>query len=201
VQVTDSVTTLVRQKRGAGLLPFAVHDNRVLFLFQTTFSGRKAGHLIDFGGGVAAGETEQEAAVREFIEETETMYFCDDLSTAARSVERIEQQLPVVHALLEQTLVAHPDWWCRRAPGNPSRQRRWKTFFVEIPYRDVDPLNQEWEGDTTGRFRKRRLLFWVPGDDLIAIYKSDPGRLWKRVRQLEGAADNVRAILRSKSSG
>jgi hypothetical protein len=45
------------------------------------------------------------------------------------------------------------------------------------------------------------LLFWIPGDDLIAIYKSDPGRLWKRVRQLEGAADNVRAILRSKSSG
>ena len=187
--------------QGAGLLPFAVHDNRVLFLFQTTFCGRKAGHLIDFGGGVASNETQQEAAVREFIEETETMYFCDDLSRAGRSIARIEQQLPVVRALLDQTLAAHPDWWCRRAPGNPSRPRRWNTFFAEIPYRDVDPLNREWEGDTTGRFRKRRALFWVPGEDLIAIYASDPGRLWKRVRQLEGAADTVRAILRSKSSG
>ena len=72
---------------------------------------------------------------------------------------------------------------------------------MEIPYRDVDPLNREWEGDATGRFRKRRSLSWVPGDDLVAIYTSDPGRLWKRVRQLEGAVDTVRAILHSKSSG
>jgi 8-oxo-dGTP pyrophosphatase MutT (NUDIX family) len=191
----------VEKKQGAGLLPFAVHDDRVLFLFQTTFRGRKAGHLTDFGGGVSSSETPEQAAVREFIEETETMYFCDDLSEASRSVERIEHQLPMVRALLDQTLAGHPDWWCRRTPGNPSRPRGWKTFFMEIPYRDVDPLNREWEGDTTGRFRKRRALFWVPGDDLIAIYASDPGRLWKRVRQLEGAADTVRAILRSKGSG
>ena len=196
----NSPTAPVEKKQGAGLLPFAVHDDRVLFLLQTTFRGRKAGHLTDFGGGVSSSETPEQAAVREFIEETETMYFCDDLSGATRSVERIERQLPKVRALLDRTLAEHPDWWCRRA-GNPSRPRRWKTFFMEIPYRDVDPLNREWEGDTTGRFRKRRALFWVPGDDLIAIYANDPGRLWKRVRQLEGAADTVRAILHSKGSG
>ncbi|MEJ1297822.1 MAG: hypothetical protein RPU64_04340, partial [Candidatus Sedimenticola sp. (ex Thyasira tokunagai)] len=33
---------------GAGVIPFAVNDGEVYFLFQTTFSGRKVGHLIDF---------------------------------------------------------------------------------------------------------------------------------------------------------
>ena len=35
---------------GAGVIPFAVAEGKVSFLFQTTFSGRKVGHLIDFGG-------------------------------------------------------------------------------------------------------------------------------------------------------
>ena len=37
---------------GAGVIPFAEQDDKVCFLFQTTFSGRKTGHLIDFGGGL-----------------------------------------------------------------------------------------------------------------------------------------------------
>ena len=33
---------------GAGVIPLAVKDGEVLFLFQKTFTGRKAGQLIDF---------------------------------------------------------------------------------------------------------------------------------------------------------
>jgi len=183
---------------GAGVIPFAVSDDKVCFLFQTTFSGRKAGHLIDFGGGLGAGEDHRDTAIREFIEETETMYFCDDLQQASRTAERISSQIPIVEALFEETLSAHPDWWCRRAPGDPRNPRNWRTFFVEFPYRDIGELNREWASDSCGRFRKRRELIWVPGSELLDIYAGAPEKLWKRVRQLENAQETIRAILLSK---
>ena len=37
---------------GAGVIPFAVDAGEIQFLFQKTFSGRKVGYLIDFGGGL-----------------------------------------------------------------------------------------------------------------------------------------------------
>ena len=185
---------------GAGVIPFAVSDGKVYFLFQTTFSGRKAGHLIDFGGGLGADEDYRETAIREFIEETETMYFSDDVQQASRTVERVRNQTPIVETLFDETLVAHPEWWCRRAPGNPLRPKLWQTFFIEFPYRDIEALNREWEADKVGRFKKRRELFWVAAGELLAIYENAPDRLWKRVRQLENATETVRSILQSKAS-
>lgn len=185
---------------GAGVIPFALSESKVHFLFQTTFSGRKTGYLIDFGGGVGADEDYRGAAIREFVEETETMYFCDDVSSASRTPETIEDQIPIVEALFDQTLTARPDWWCKRMPGDPLRPKRWKTFFVEFPYRDIGELNREWETDDTGRFKKRRELVWVAADELLAIYASTPERLWKRVRQLENAPTVVDAIRRDKET-
>ena len=86
---------------GAGVIPFAVSGGEIRFLFQKTFSGRKTGYLIDFGGGLGTGEDYRETAIREFIEETETMYFSDDLREASRTVERIRNQIPVVAALFD----------------------------------------------------------------------------------------------------
>lgn len=183
---------------GAGVIPFAVHDNEVRFLFQTTFTGRKVGHLIDFGGGLGPDEGYRETAIREFVEETETMYFSDNVQQASRTGDSVRQQIPVVASVFDQTLAAHPDWWCQRAPGNPLKPRRWKTFFIEFPYRNIEELNREWEEDQVGRFRKRRKLFWIPGDKLLTIYATTPEILWKRVRQLEHASDTVNSILKSK---
>ena len=185
---------------GAGVIPFALSESKVHFLFQTTFSGRKTGYLIDFGGGVGADEDYRGAAIREFVEETETMYFCDDVSSASRTPETIEDQIPIVEALFDQTLTARPDWWCKRIPGNPLRPKHWKTFFVEFPYRDIGELNREWATDDTGRFKKRRELVWVAADELLSIYASTPERLWKRVRQLENAPTVVDAIRRDKET-
>ncbi|MEN8205492.1 MAG: hypothetical protein ABFS24_05715 [Pseudomonadota bacterium] len=184
---------------GAGVIPFAVSECKVYFLFQITFTGRKAGYLVDFGGGLGAGEGYRETAIREFIEETETMYFSDDVQQASRTVERVMNQTPVVEALFDETLVAHPDWCCRRAPGNPLKPKRWKTFFIEFPHRDIVELNQEWEADRVGRFKKRRELVWVAADELLTIYENAPDKLWKRVRQLENATETVHSILRNKS--
>ena len=64
---------------GAGVIPFCVRDRQVLFLFHKTFSGRRAGHLVDFGGGGETGESHTQTAIREFIEETETMYFSENI--------------------------------------------------------------------------------------------------------------------------
>jgi hypothetical protein len=41
----------------AGLIPFCVNEGKVHFLFQKTSSGRRAGYLVDFGGGADDGET------------------------------------------------------------------------------------------------------------------------------------------------
>ncbi|RLJ21958.1 hypothetical protein DJ030_03010 [bacterium endosymbiont of Escarpia laminata] len=185
---------------GAGVIPFAVTDCKVYFLFQTTFTGRKTGYLIDFGGGLGVGEDYRETAIREFIEETETMYFSDDLQQACRTAERVMDQTPIVEALFDETLSVHPDWWCRRAPGDPLNPKRWKTFFIEFPYRDIEALNREWKADMVGRFKKRRELVWVAAGKLLTIYENAPTMLWKRVRQLENATETVRAILQSKES-
>jgi hypothetical protein len=106
----------------------------------------------------------------------------------------------VIRALFDQTLSSNPDWWCRRAPGDPLRPKRWKTFFVEIPYRDIGAMNREWETDTSGRFKKRRALVWITAKELLATYEDQPDRLWKRVRQLVDAPGVIRAILRSKTA-
>jgi 8-oxo-dGTP pyrophosphatase MutT (NUDIX family) len=185
---------------GAGVIPFAVSDGVVYFLFQTTFSGRKTGFLIDFGGGVEPGDNYRQTAIKEFIEETETMYFCDDLHKACRSAARINAQIPVVAALFDRTLSAHPDWWCARASPNPRKPRQWRSFFIEFPYRDVEPLNKQWLFDHQGRFKKRRQLHWVAADKLLAMYQHTPKKLWKRVRQLQNAPQRIRAIRQSKQS-
>lgn len=188
------------QKTGAGVIPFAVTDNKVHFLFQLTFSGRKAGYLVDFGGGLGPGEDYRKAATREFVEETETMYFSDDISQACRNADMVEKQIPIVAELFEKTLSASPDWWCRRIPGDPLRPKRWKTFFIEFPHRDIALLNREWESDNSGRFKKRRELVWISASELLAIYEHNPDRLWTRVRQLENAPEIVEAIRRDKET-
>jgi len=183
---------------GAGVIPFAVNDRKVKFLFQNTLSGRKVGYLIDFGGGLGTSEDYRETAIREFVEETETMYFSDDVRQASRTDARINDQIPIVEKLFAETLEAHPNWWCRRAPGNPVRPKRWKTFFIEFPYRDVDELNREWEADKVGRFKKRREIVWVQSSELLAIYENAPDKLWKRVRQLENATETIHSIISDK---
>lgn len=185
---------------GAGVIPFVVIDGEVYFLFQKTFTGRKVGYFVDFGGGLGEGEDYRETAIREFVEETETMYFSNDVQQASRTVESVKNQIPIVEALFDETLAAHPDWSCRRAPGNPLHPKQWKTFFIEFPYRDIDVLNREWETDTTGRFKKRRELVWISGSELLEIYDHAPDKLWKRVRQLENAKETIHSIVQSKGS-
>lgn len=181
-------------KPGAGVIPFAVVGRETFFLFQSVFSGRKAGHLVDFGGGIDDGESARECAMREFVEETETLFFASDLAQARRTEASIAAQLPILASLFDTTLSAHPDWWCRRATVDPLKPKDWTTFFVEVPYRDLVPMNAAWRLDRSGRFKKRRELRWVAADELLEIYAADPSRLWNRVRQLVGAAERVRTI-------
>jgi hypothetical protein len=186
---------------GAGVIPFAVFDSNVYFLFQKTFTGRKVGYFIDFGGGLGEGEDFRQTAIREFVEETETMYFSADIKQACRTVESVSKQIPVVAALFAETLAHHPDWRCRRAPGSPLKPKQWQTFFIEFPYRDIGALNREWETATDGRFKKRRELVWISGSELLEIYDHAPEKLWKRVRQLENARETIHSIVQSKRPG
>lgn len=188
---------------GAGVIPFAVHKQQVHFLFQRVFSGRKSGYLIDFGGGVNEGETLQQAAAREFVEETETLFFAKDIKeikVAKKTPTRIAYQLPMVTSLFERTLEQHPHWWCRREPGNKIPPKNWKTYFIEFQYKDLSIINQEWEVEDgiNNRFSKRRELHWIDADQLLFIYQHHPEKLWKRVRQLVNAQSVVQTIKQEK---
>jgi 8-oxo-dGTP pyrophosphatase MutT (NUDIX family) len=184
---------------GAGVIPLAVKDEEVRFLFHKTFTGRKVGYLIDFGGGLGDGEDYRATAVREFVEETETMYLADDPGVARRSEDRVREQITLVEEIFERTLSEHPHWWRRRDPGNPEKPRDWRTYFIEFQYRDISILNSEWESDTSGRFKKRRELVWIPAGRLLELYALSPGDLWKRVRQLEDAETLIHEIQSSLS--
>jgi len=179
---------------GAGVLPFALARGRVVFLMQTVFEGRKAGLLNDFGGGSEPGESATRTAAREFVEETETLYLANDPATARRTTDSVQAQLPLVEQFFDTTLSVHPGWWRRRASPDPMRPKDWKTYFVEIPYRDVEPLNRLWETDHGARYKKRRELHWLTASELVTLYRSSPERLWKRVRQLEDATTLIREI-------
>ena len=178
----------------AGVIPFCVKDRRVLFLFQKTFSGRKAGHLVDFGGGGEPGESRRQTAIREFIEETETMYFSEDVSSAELTAGSVLAQMPLVEALFDRTLESHPEWRCQREAGSSGRPKDWETFFIEFAYRDVTDMNREWQLDAGARFSKRRELLWISADTLCDFYERSPERLWKRVRQLINATTLIRSI-------
>lgn len=182
---------------GAGVLPFALAEGRVAFLMQRVFAGRKKGMLNDFGGASELGESAMRTAAREFVEETETLYFAEDPGTARRTPESVQAQLSVVEHCFNSTLSMHPGWWRRRLSPNPSKPKDWKTYFVEIPYRDVEPLNRLWEADNNARYKKRRELSWLPASDLVSLYAYHPERLWKRVRQLEDATALIMEIRES----
>jgi len=179
---------------GAGVIPLSVKNGQVQFLFQHTFTGRKVGYLIDFGGGLGANENYRATAIREFVEETETMYLSDNLQLACRSDERVTQQITDVEEIFDRTLAAHPHWCCRRKPGKSIPPKDWQTYFIEFPFRDISAMNREWKSDTTGRFKKRRELVWVSADRLLDLYASTPDKLWKRVRQLENVEILIREI-------
>ncbi len=183
---------------GAGLIPFCVNERNVNFLFHKTFSGRRAGYLVDFGGGRHDGETYRQTAAREFVEETDTMFLASDLSRARRTPARITAQIQIMDTLLGRTLDADPDWWCQRAPGSKIPPRDWRTFFVEVEHRDINCINAQWADDDGSRFKKPRELLWVSGDELMAIIDTAPERLWKRVRQLIGLRETLEAILTAK---
>lgn len=183
---------------GAGVLPFCLKEEKVHFLFQTVFSGRKTGFLNDFGGGSEEGESYEQTAMREFIEETETMYFSQDITTAYKSEKRVQAQLPTMAQYFIDTLKEHPDWSCRRPTKNPQNPKDWRTFFVEIPYQDVGPMNREWEEYERRGFSKRRKLMWISATEVCSIYRDAPEKLWKRVRELEHGASTIQAIMECK---
>ncbi len=185
---------------GAGVIPFSAFDGTVYFLFQKTFRSRKMGYLIDFGGGINEGETYQQAAIREFVEETETLFLCendDEIQIAQKTPPRIAHQIAIMKNLFDKTLKKYPNCCCRREPGNKTPPKDWKTFFIEVEYRDLTLINLEWKnGSESGnRFSKRRELHWISGNDLLLIYNNNPKKLWKRVRQLENATKVIQEII------
>ena len=183
-------------KRGAGIIPYALYQNQLLFLFHRTFSGRRAGLLVDFGGGCQASETHQQTAAREFVEETEAMFLADDPERADLA-RHADAQIQTTLNLIRDTQQKHPEWWCKRVRLADKRPKDWKTFFVQTAYKDIDLMNDLWEQDTQQRYKKRRELVWVDSGQLLNIFRHQPEQLWTRLRQLDG----VEAVIGSIEQG
>jgi hypothetical protein len=194
LQTYRGVNTQVGIKTGAGVIPFTWLDGTACFLFHKTFTGRRAGLLVDFGGGSHADETQYQTAAREFIEETEAMFFADSCDRDSDSQMQVESQYRLMLQMIENTQSQHPQWWCRRISMNKNKPRDWKTYFVEVDYKAPDEMNTAWAEDKHGRFKKRRELLWLTAEQLLDVFDHRPEKLWRRVRELEGAADVVRAI-------
>ena len=176
------------KKKGAGIIPFVQKDSTIYFLFHKTFTGRRAGLLVDFGGGSNEGESYRQTSIREFIEETEAMFLAENINN---SDKEINHQYTVLANLLHKTQQQHPDWWCSRRRLKDQALKDWKTFFVEVDYKDLSPMNKAWETDILHRFVKRRELLWVRADTLVELIDNEPEKLWKRVREL----DNLKSIV------
>lgn len=184
-----------QQKIGGSVIPFCTRDKQVLFLFHTTFSGRRAGHLIDFGGKAEQGEDHQQAAMREFIEETETMWFADDLEEAKITQSRVQQQMALLQPHFDNALAEHPNWHCKRIDPKTGGYKDWITYFVEFEHKELHDMNNAWRKDLGERFKKRRELFWVPGNELLDVCTHKPSRLWRRLRQLENLPGKIASII------
>ena len=189
----------MKLKAGAGVIPVASHAGNCCFLFHKTFSGRRAGLLVDFGGGSRTGENHLQTAAREFIEETEAMFFAPDCNADLESLFDPQRRLMV--RLIEQTLQRQPTWWCRRRPRDDARPRDWRTFFTEVDYRDTLAMNTAWAQDSSGRFKKRRELVWVTADELLCVIDNEPASLWKRIREYDNLRETVIAIQRAITTG
>ena len=181
-------------RAGAGVIPFAFDGGSVYFLFHKTFSGRRAGLLVDFGGGGQAGETHPQTAAREFVEETEAMFLADDYRAVPVSEHQFDAQVQRLLTLLDRTQQRHPDWRCQRRKAGSRKPKDWVTYFVEVGYKPLEGMNREWAVDSGQRFKKRRELLWVSAAQLLDIYANQPDRLWKRVRELVGADTVIQAI-------
>lgn len=189
----------MRVKTGAGVIPFAIKDGLAWFLFHKTFSGRRAGLLVDFGGGGRPDESQRQTAAREFVEETEAMFFAKNCNVDLTPLIRSQCQLML--QLIEQTQSTHPDWCCSRANRNGNRPRRWKTYFVEVEFRELTAMNMAWAEDFTGRFKKRRELCWIAADSLLEIVENRPEALWKRIREYQGMHDVISKIMKKAMHG
>ncbi len=187
-------------KTGAGVIPFAWVDGTACFLFHKTFTGRRAGLLVDFGGGSQAGETQYQTAAREFIEETDAMFFADTCDGDRDTRMHMKSQYQLMLQMIENTQSKHPQWWCRRGRVTADKPRDWKTYFVELDYRSPDDMNAAWAEDKSGRFKKQRELLWLTAAQLLDVFDNRPETLWKRVRELEGASDIVRSIAGAEST-
>lgn len=62
---------------------------------------------------------------------------------------------------------------------------------MEVDYKDISLMNKAWETDTLHQFVKRRELLWLSADKFVDIIENEPGKLWKRVRELE----NLKSII------
>ncbi len=171
----------------------ALSDGQVHFLFHKTFSGRRTGLLVDFGGGSRLGESQEQTAAREFVEETEAMFLADDPELADLDLHK-ESQIQTLLERLQASQNSHPDWCCRRRNSTAKKPKDWKTYFLQVDYQPLQQMNELWRQNPRKLFKKRRELVWLTRDQLLNLFENEQQKLWTRVRELEDAPAVIRSI-------
>ena len=71
--MNKNITTMIEPYRcnRAGVIPYTIYNGRIFFLFGIHFN---SSDICDFGGGRKKDETSKDTAIREFKEETNSLF-------------------------------------------------------------------------------------------------------------------------------
>jgi 8-oxo-dGTP pyrophosphatase MutT (NUDIX family) len=150
-----------KEKRSAGLLLHCVKDKKLLFLLQQPLLGRKAGFWMDLGGQCVEGETLEEGAVREFLEEG---------GMGCWSAEELRDAVEKTKLYMD------------RKTGT-----LYRCFLARVEWCDLVVMNERLKA----RVKQRRLQWMTEEELLGAWKRSknrtdsDGPRLWKRMARMK----------------
>eukprot|EP01122_Echinamoeba_exundans_P000055 TRINITY_DN10041_c0_g1_i1.p1 TRINITY_DN10041_c0_g1~~TRINITY_DN10041_c0_g1_i1.p1 ORF type:complete len:244 (+),score=42.53 TRINITY_DN10041_c0_g1_i1:371-1102(+) len=163
---------------GAGVLPYTIHDGKLLFLFHKTYSGKKQGSLIDFGGAVDQkdGLDPLLAASREFIEET---FACSICNHSLEELKVIAAALTTETALQQSEFVQYhiKDFYQRLKVQYENTSAR-TSHIIQSSDRMSWPLalRSEASGPWNGSFDRYFMFFcfvdWKPAAEMTQLFHS-----------------------------
>jgi len=186
---------------GAGVLPFYIDQEKkeIFFLFHRIFRGKKKGFVVDWGGSTEPKELPQVTACREFIEETEGMFFAQDVNDSDKSPRTITLQTQQGLNLLHRT-----QRYCQAEHflSSPKSLLTYHLFLIETGNRPrlAQQMNERYSREEKA-FSKRREVFWLSGAQVIDLLRDertlpieDHSPLFVRVKKVSSLIQTIQNI-------
>jgi hypothetical protein len=152
---------------GSGVLPFSYDlEGNVVLLLHSTFKGKKAGTLVDFGGSIESNDQDLLfSAVREFCEETSGLF------TELRDeiLQDFENQINISELDIQNSsLIVHSvnKFYNKvsKSEVEYTINNTYRMYFIKIDFTELDKINRFYSTQT----EKRREFRWVSLEEVIS---------------------------------